>query len=128
MMCRLQCQMVMARLLLALAFIGCGLELCDGQAAVQWQDIPEPNHLRHRRHKHKDSKPMVKGVDYFSHHQSHVDLFDWNSFKPANPTPKEEMVKLWMPFYNFSGHPSTHPYTHCLLLSLSTASHTYSLN
>ena len=102
--CRGQRHMVIviARLLLVLlAFYG--LELCDGQASVQWQDIPEPKHLRHKHHhghKHKDDKPLVKGVDYQSHHQSHGELFDWNSFKPANPTPKEEMVsKLMCCFY-----------------------------
>ena len=115
---RLQCHTVVARLLLALAFIGCGLELCDGQAAIRWQDIPDTNHLRHRRHKHKDSKPMVKGVDYFSHHQSHGELFDWNSFKPANPTPKEEMVKLRICIHIISIYPTMHH----LLLHFSTTS------
>ena len=34
------------------------------------------------------------GKDYFHHHESHISLYDWNSFQPANQKDKEDMQPL----------------------------------
>ena len=76
----------------------------NGIVPAKWAMAPEGGaHLRHghKHHKHKhhghhkehsSQSNLVKGVDYHSHHESHGSQFDWNSFKPQNPTPKESMV------------------------------------
>ena len=52
-----------------------------------------------RRHKHHtesaaDRNKPKKGVDYFLHHESHLSVYDWNSFTPANQKAKADMKTM----------------------------------